>query len=334
MDILTVVRELNAGFGPSGQEEDIRNRIANLAPGRIDERTMDALGNLILRRKGNGPKVMFAAHMDSIGIIATHIEEDGFVRFSRIGGVHTDRALHAPVRFENGTTGTIASDTEVETGKRTLDDLFIDIGARDRSEALERISIGDTAIYDTPIRRMGGRIASPYLDNRISCAALLKAMGMIEDSPNDLYFVFTVQEEPGLRGAKPAAFAIEPDYAIVCDVTNAADLPGKKRDGNSRLGGGAAIKIMDRAVLCHPDMVKRLQTLAEERNIPTQNDVFPRGGTDGGPIHVSRTGVRTGGVSVPCRYIHAPQEVVELSDVEHCVALFAAFAKCELPALR
>lgn len=334
MDILQTLRELNACHGPSGEEQEIRDCIRRMTLSRVDESRVDNLGNLILHKAGKGPRVLFAAHMDSIGLMVTHIEKEGFLRFGSLGGLTAENILHTPVRFRSGLRGAIVADQSADKAKLSLDDLCVDIGARDEQEAAAQVRIGDTAVYDTPLHQIGGRILSPYLDNRISCAALLQAMETLGESPNDLYFVFTTQEEPGLRGAKPAAFAIDPDYGMVCDVTPAGDQPGSKHLGSSRLGGGAAIKIMDTSVICHPEVVERLKALAREQGITAQNDVILKGGTDAGPLHVSRSGVPTGGVSVPCRYIHTPQEMADLADVESCAALLAAFAMSELPAWR
>lgn len=334
MDIIDVLRELNACHGPSGQEKEIRDCILGMTRDRVDETRVDALGNLILRKAGTGPKVLFAAHMDSIGLMVTHIEKEGFLRFGSIGGLAPENILHTPVRFRSGLRGAIVPDQSADRAKLTLDDLSVDIGAGDEAEAAARVRIGDTAVYDTPLNQSGGRIFSPYLDNRISCAALIKAMESVRESPNDLYFVFTAQEEPGLRGARPAAFAVDPDYGVVCDVTPAGDQPGSKHYGSSRLGGGAAVKVMDTSVICHPEMVDRLNALAGQNGITVQNDVILKGGTDAGPLHLSRSGVLTGGVSVPCRYIHTPQEMADLGDAESCAALLAAFANSALPPLR
>lgn len=338
VDILQTLQDLNAQFGPSGEEEAIRKRIEEIACGRIDETHVDALGNLILRRKGGGPKVMFAAHMDSIGLIVTHIEKEGFLRFGNIGGFIAENILHATVRFKNGTKGTIIPDQSADRAKLTLNDLYVDIGAKDESHASSLVDIGDTAVYEASVSETGDRVISAYLDNRISCVALLSAMQMLDeqnsDTQNDLYFVFTAQEEPGLRGARPAAYAIDPDYCIVCDVTPADDQPGTKHYGSTKLGGGAAIKIMDTSVICHPEMVSRLRTLAIENGIAFQNDVIQRGGTDAGPMHTTRAGVLTGGISVPTRYIHTPQEMADKCDVLSCAKLIAAFAGSHLDKVR
>jgi endoglucanase len=308
----------------------VAETIAALAAPHAHEHWVDPMGNLIVHRRGQGPKVLFAAHMDSIGMIVTHIEEEGFLRFGKVGGLDLTALLYTPVRFVNGTRGLIAADQDADEKKLGIEDLFIDIGAKSRQEAEGLVHIGDTAVFDAPTFAAGERIVSPYLDNRISCAVLLEALERLEDSPNDLYFVFTAQEEVGTRGAKTAAYAVDPDYAVVVDVTLSDDVPGAKHSGSSVQGRGAAIKVMDGSVICHPKMVEQLTALAGEQGIPFQSDVIRSGGTDAGPIHVSRAGVYTGGISIPCRYIHTPTEMVERTDVEACVRLVTAFAQTKL----
>lgn len=330
MNILETLKKLNAVHAPAGDEAAVARVIQELAEPYVDEITCDTMGNLIAHRKGNGSKVMFAAHMDSIGFVVTHIEKEGFLRVGKVGGVSPTAVLHTPIRFKNGVRGMIYADGKADSKSLGIDDLVLDIGAKSREEAEKLVKVGDTAVYDTPSFSAGTRLVSPYMDNRICCVAQLMAMEQMKNSENDLYFVFTVQEELGLRGAKTAAYAIDPDYAVVTDVTLSDDTVGARHNGSSRLGGGAAIKVMDNSVICHPEMVERLETLAKEGTIPAQRDVIRAGGTDAGPIHVSRCGVVTGGVSVPCRYIHTPTEMVEEGDVEATAKLLAAFAQSKL----
>ena len=333
MNILKVLNELNACHSPSGEENQVAELIKRLSSDYADDIFSDVMGNLIVHKKGSGPKVMFAAHMDSIGFMITHIDKDGFLHFGKIGGLSPEKILYTPLRFKNGTVGTVCLDQSIEAEKMKLDDLYIDIGAKDKEDAEKHVAVGDTAIYDVAARQAGCRLLSPYLDNRISCIALLMGIEKIKESENDLYFVFTAQEEIGLRGAKPAAFAIEPDYAVVCDVTPADDQLGARHFGSTKLGGGAAIKVMDTSVICHPQMVQKLSALASDNNIACQTDVIRRGGTDAGAIHVSGAGVLTGGISIPCRYVHSPQEMVDTDDIESCAKLITAFAECELEKL-
>ena len=159
---------------------------------------------------------------------------------------------------------------------------------------------------------------------------MLQAMQGLESPKNDLYFVFTTQEEVGLRGAKPVAWALEPDYALVVDVTCPDDVPGALHEGTTALGAGAAIKVMDHSVIAHPAVVARLSQLAEKRKIPVQRDLLKVGGTDGGAIHVSRSGIFTGGISIPCRYTHTPAEMIDRTDLDACVQLIQVFCESEL----
>ena len=330
MDILTTLQTLNCCHGPAGDEGEIADKIAELARPFADEITRDTLGNLFVHRKGSGPRVMFAAHMDSIGFIVTHMEKEGFLRVGRLGGVSPKEAAYTPVRFKNGVRGVIVPEEKADFGKLKLDECYLDIGARDETQAKEMVQVGDTAVYDSPCFVNNGKVVSPYLDNRISCAILLKTLEEVGESPNDLYFVFTVQEEVGIRGGKTAAWGVDPAYGIAVDVTDVDDTPGSEKSGTVRLGKGAAVKVMDSSVICTPEVVSRLEELAKEGNIPAQRDILRAGGTDAGAIHITRTGVMTGGISVPCRYIHTPVEMADLGDAQDCVRLAAAFAQCEL----
>ena len=234
-----------------------------------------------------------------------------FDRIDAIAEVNTQKVLaafqkhHVAESYFAGTTGYGYDDL----GRDKLEEIYADIFGTE--DALVRIGF------------VNGTHA-------ISCAVLLLALEQLQKSENDLYFVFTVQEEVGLRGAKTAAFAIDPAYAIAVDVTSADDELGSKHTATSKLGAGAAVKVMDRSVLCHPSMVRKLNALAKEQGIPVQGDIIKAGGTDAGAIHQSRAGVYTGGISIPCRYIHTPQEMVDLRDVEACAKLAAAFAGAAL----
>lgn len=330
MDTLKTLQTINACHGPAGDESSVADAIEKLAAPYADKIKRDVMGNLIVRKKGSGPKVMFAAHMDSIGFIVTHIDEKGFLRFGKVGGLRPNSCLHTPVRFKNGVRGVVSLDCGVEPKDMTLEDLYIDVGAKSREEAQGLVRIGDTAVFDGPAFAAGDRLVSPYMDDRIACVVLLKALETLGKSDNDLYFVFTVQEELGLRGAKTAAYGIDPDYGVAVDVTWSDDELNPRHRGSSTAGGGAAIKVMDGSVIYHPQMVKRLEELAVAREIPYQMDVIRQGGTDAGSIHLTRSGVYTGGVSIPCRYMHSPVEMVDARDVEACAGLVAAFAEAEL----
>lgn len=330
MDMMSTLTELVSAFGPSGCENEISQVIERLAKPYVDEVSRDVMGNLICRKKGNGPRVMFSAHMDSIGLVATHIDEKGFVHIGPLGGVQPVRALYAPVRFQNGTKGLFCTSTDADVAKLKATDLMLDIGAADGEEARKLVQVGDAAVYDTPTRTAGNRVISPCLDDRIGCLVLLMVMEQVGETDNDLYFVFSAQEEVGCRGAKTAAWAIDPDYGIAVDVCGTDDIPGSRHVVTALCGKGAAVNVMDRSVICHPKIVERLERLAQEKGIPVQKTVSRVGGTDAGPIHQTRAGVYTGGIAIPCRYIHTPTELVDLGDVRACVDLAAAFAVSEL----
>jgi endoglucanase len=329
MDYLSVIQTMNSCHGPAGDERQLAASIRHLAEPYADDITTDTLGNLIVHRRGTGPKVLFAAHMDSIGLIVTHIDDDGTLSFGKLGGVRPQDIIHTPFRFKNGVCGVVTLRPKADLKHLTMSDLYLDIGAKDGVQAKQLVKVGDTAVYRQPAFSAGSRLVSPYLDNRAGCAAVLDALTLIREHTSDLYFVFTVQEELGLRGSKTAAYGVAPDYGIVVDVTAAKNLDDPQK-GSVTLGGGAAIKVMDSSVICHPGMVQSLVSLAEASSIPFQKDVLVAGGTDGGSIHLSRSGVVTGGISIPCRYIHSPAEMVEKSDVKAAAHLIAAFAQKDL----
>ena len=330
MELFDLIQTLTAAHGPSGNEGGVREVIARLAAPYAQEITTDTLGNLIVHKPGQGPKVMLCAHMDSIGFIVTHVEEEGFLRVSKLGGVAPVEALYTPVRFQNGVRGVFVKEEKAEDKGLKLDACYVDIGAKSREEALSMVQVGDTAVYDSPTFCSGDKVVSPYLDNRIACAILLKVLESLKETPNDLSLVFTAQEEVGLRGARTAAWSIAPDWALAVDVTDVDDTPGTERCGTVQLGKGAAVKVMDSSVICHPQVVQTLERLAKEQNIPVQRDIMRAGGTDAGAVQAARLGVLTGGVSVPCRYIHTPVEMASLEDAQRCVQLLSAFVTSAL----
>ena len=327
MELLEILETLNRTHGPSGDEGGVRVKIEELARPFADEVTADTLGNLIVHKKGPGPRVMFAAHMDSIGFIVTHIEKEGFLRVGRLGGIAPKEAAYSAVRFKNGVRGVFVPEEKADFGKLKLDECFIDIGAENEKEAKKLVQVGDTCVYDGPVRVQGSRVTAPYLDDRIACAVLLCALERIEKPACDLYLVFTVQEEVGLRGARTAAWWAEPDVGIAVDVTDVDDTPGSEKSGTAQLGRGAAVKVMDSSVICHPEVVARLEELARREGIPVQRDILRAGGTDAGAIHTTRLGVKAGGISIPCRYIHTPAETADLQDAKACVRLVTAFVQ-------
>lgn len=321
---MELLKELTGTFGTSGREDDIRAAIYRHAAEYADEINEDALGNLIVHKKGNGKKLMLSAHMDEIGVIVTFIDDNGFLRFSQVGGLNRKDILYSRVFFENGIVGVIG--TEADNKDRAISKLYIDIGAKNKTEAEALVSVGDMAAFEGGFSVCAGRVISKALDDRAGCYVLLEVLKSIK-TENDVYFVFTVQEEVGLRGAKCAAFGVYPDYAVAVDVTDTGDTP-ECEEMAVRLGGGAAIKVMDRSVICHPEVRCALIECAKRKKLPYQLEVMTDGGTDAGAISLSRDGIKTGGVSIPTRYVHSPSEMADIGDINACVALLCAF--CEM----
>ena len=321
---------MNAAFGPSGQEDSVAAVIAEMAKPYCDEITTDVMGNLICHKKGPGKKIMFAAHMDSIGMMVTHVEKEGWLRFGKIGWIPEKEVLGTPVKFANGTKGVVYCNEMEDEGKVKPEDLYIDIGANSADEAKKLVRPGDMCVYDTrSVMAMNNCIISSYTDNRSGCCVLLMTMELLKKSKsvNDLYFVFTTQEEVGLRGGKTAAFGIAPDYGIAVDVTGADNVPKSTHACSSSVGKGAAIKVKDSSVICSPAVNAILVALAEKKKIPYQMDVLTGGGTDAGVMNVTMDGVPTSGVSIPCKFCHCPQEMVSADDMDACARLCAAFAE-------
>ena len=322
-----LMKELSTVNGVSGNEDKVRKLITEKISDKADEIIVDALGNVIALKKGrqSGKKIMFAAHMDEIGVAVTFIDDNGFLRFSNVGGLYTKELSARRVIFKNGVTGVIY--TEKDNKMMQLSKMYIDIGADSREAAEKMVSIGDTAVFEGTYHQNGSRIISKALDNRAGCYVLIEAMKRVK-SDNDLYFVFTTQEEVGLRGARCAAYSIEPYAAIAVDVTDTGDTPECAKMAVN-LGKGACVKVMDRSVICHSEIRNVLIELAKKNNISYQLEIMTDGGTDAGVIHLTKDGVKTGGISIPTRYIHSPSELADANDIEACIRLAAAFAECD-----
>jgi putative aminopeptidase FrvX len=326
LNLLTAVCDV---WGPTGAEQQIRERIAGYAQTYADNVHTDTLGNLIVRQGApGGPKIMLSAHMDEIGLMITFIDENGFLRFTTVGGVSPTILYGQPVRFADGLTGVVHCEKLNDIKELKIERMYIDIGAENKAEAQKRVAVGDLCCYHQSLRQVGRRVVGKALDDRVGCAVLLSALQRVKQTPYDIYYVFSVQEEVGAHGAKTAAYAIEPDLGIAVDVTGVGDTPNTTQMA-TKLGAGAAIKVMDRSVICHPKVRNLLESIAQDKAIPHQVEVLPYGGTDAGPIHTSRAGVPSGAISIPTRYIHTPGEMVDLADVHACVDLLVALLTTE-----
>ncbi len=320
-----LLKELCESYGPSGREDNVKDIIKREADKLGLNSETDALGNLIIHKEGTKKKIMLAAHMDEIGVVATFIDKNGFIRFSNIGGLYIKRLLNRRVVFKNGTQGVI--DTESDNKELKMSKMFIDIGAKNKEEAEKQVTVGDMAVFVGEYKEQNGYVISKALDNRAGCYVLLKAMQKVK-SDNDIYFVFTSQEEVGLRGAKASAYSVEPEIALSIDVTDTGDTPGSDIMA-VELTKGACVKVMDRSIISHPDIRCALIEIAKNNNIDYQLEVLTDGGTDGGVIHTTKDGVKTGGISIPTRYIHSPSEMTSLKDIDDCVSLLVKFLEYE-----
>ena len=317
----------------SGRERPAGEVIKNEIEAHTDKVYYDNMGSLIAFRKGTAPnakKLMLAAHMDEIGFIVTHIEDNGYIRTAQIGGINWGAAAYSNVLFENGVKGVLVPEANVSAGDWNSGKAVIDIGASDKKDAGKKIKIGDTAIYEPRIDRlMHRRVSGHPMDDKIGCAIMIKALLQAESVVNDTYFVFTVQEEVGCRGARTSAFGIMPDWAVAYDVTGTGDMQGSKPMA-VKVGGGAAIKIKDASVICDNAVVALLKKLADDHKIKNQFEILEGGGTDTSSMQLAGSGALSGCISIPTRYIHSGVETLDLDDADACVALTAALLGYDL----
>ncbi len=317
------IRALVQLGGVSGNERAIANYIKTEITPYVDKVYEDTLGNLVGVRRGDGPKIMLMAHMDEIGLVATFVDEKGFIRVASAGYVNPRITIGRPVAFENGVMGVFTCGNE-DQKEIKIKDCYIDIGAADREEALKRIEIGMTAAFVCETFETGNKIVSNALDNRLGCYCLMEALRRLKECSCEVYAVFTVQEEVGLRGAKVSGFEIDPDIAIALDVTLSGDHPDGE-DTSAALGKGAAIKARDRSAICDREIIEDLENLGARKGIDTQRDVLSAGGTDIGSVQLLGKGVRVGGISIPIRYCHSAVEMADRRDVEAVIGLLTAY---------
>ena len=330
-----LLKELSEAAGVSGGEGEVRNIIKKSVENLVDEIRFDVLGNLIVYKKGfreEGPRVMLAAHMDEVGLIAAGFDRSGLIRFFKVGGID-DRVLiskvvHIGPQKIPGVIGAKAVHLQKpEERKKSLkaEELYIDIGAKNQEEAEKLVKLGDYISFSTKFQEIGENcVKGKAFDNRVGCALLIQALK--KEYPFPLYGVFTVQEEIGMRGAGTAAYAIKPDLALVLEGTTAADVAEiKEQNHATTLGKGPALTIMDGSVISSRKIIDLLIRTAEENEIPYQIRRFTGGGTDAGRIALPGEGVRTAVVSVPCRYIHNPAGILCLEDVKNTLKLIELF---------
>jgi tetrahedral aminopeptidase len=327
--VLELTKRLTDAFGVSGFEDEIRGVIRAEVDGLADEVSIDALGNLIVLRRGTGggQRVMLAAHMDQIGLMVSHVDDQGYLRFTSVGYLYALACWGNQVRFADGTVGTIGLDGKVNPTKElpALRNMYVDVGATERSQVRQKV--GDVAVFGQGFVAQGDAWFAPNMDDRIGCAVLVQLLRNLKGQqiPHDLYVVFTTQEEVGPRGATVSAYAINPDLAIAVDVTDTGDTPHATPAMEVRMGHGVAIKVQDAGMISHPALNRRLMATAESSGISYQLEVLTGGTTDAFSIQVARAGIPTSALSLPSRYIHTPSQIVDRRDVAAAVALLQAF---------
>ncbi|MBS1717440.1 MAG: M42 family metallopeptidase [Armatimonadetes bacterium] len=333
---LPLFKKLVEAHGVSGFEDQVRDIVREEMKGMGDLRT-DWMGNLICHRKGKGKKkLMIAAHMDEIGFLVKHIDDKGFIRPQAIGGwdarqmasqrvlVHTKKGPLPGILTLSSKPKHLLTPEEANKGPQ-FDNYFIDLGMS-AEDVKKKVQIGDMVTMNRGLQHTGDLLTCKAMDDRVAVYVMIEAMRMAKSNEVDVYGVATVQEEIGLRGAAAAGSAIAPDLVVAIDITLANDIPGiPEQDHITKLGEGAAIKIMDSSLICHPKMVSHFKSLAEKNKIKHQIEVLPLGGTDAGGVQRLHGGIPAFTLSVPTRYVHTVNETVHGDDVDNAVKLLAKY---------
>lgn len=326
-----ILRELSDAFGVSGDEGEVRSVVLGAIREHVDEVQVDGLGNVLTKKRGTAQdpmQVMLAAHMDEIGLMVVDYDDNGLLKVRAVGGIDA-RLLPGTLLAVGGdrNPGVVGVKPvhllEPDEAKKApkIKDLRVDIGAKTKDEAQKLVPLGAYATFATQFRELGPTVTGKAFDDRAGCAVLVE---LLQGGPFafDLHAVFTVQEEVGLRGARVAAFAIDPDCAFALEGTIADDIPKEKDvSPTTRLGEGPAITVMDRSFIADRRLVRLLTRTAEEQGIPYQIKQPGVGGTDAGAMHLAREGVPSATVAVPSRYIHSPVGLLSLKDFENTVHL-------------
>ena len=331
--MLELLKTLCALPGPSGEEDAVRAFIREQAEPHADEIRTDAMGNLMIFRAGaRKPEkpMLVCAHMDEVGLIVKRITDDGMLKFGFVGGIDPRVVIGRRVKFGDtaGVVGIKAVHLTKASERRRMPDtkdLYIDIGASSKKAAQAKVSLGDYGVFDSDVVEFGdGLLKAKAIDDRVGCAVMLK---LLEEKPAlDTWFVFTVQEETGLRGSATAAFALDPAACLVLEGTTAADLaeaPGHKQV--CALRRGPVLPFMDRSTIYDQTLLTQLRDTAVQLGLPWQLKQMTSGGTDAGRIHKIRAGVPTVGLAAPVRYIHSPVSVAAVCDMENMLVLARSF---------
>ncbi len=324
-----LIEKLVNAFGPSSKEEAVKELIRSEIEQEVDEIREDKFGNLVVHLKGNGEKLLVAAHMDSIGVMVTDIDKNGFLRIGEIGGLRKSFLVGQIILFENGVQGFVYyedKESNWEVKDQKIEKFFVDIGVYSKAKAKELIQIGSEGVYKPYFYKSDKRIIAPSLDDRVGCAIAIQTIKSLKRKKIrfDTYFVFTVQEEIGVKGSKTSTYEVTPDIGISLDVTDAGDTP-ETYPVSLNLGEGPTIKVMDGGMISSKFVRDELTKIAKKENIPYQLEVISKGTTDASAMQTTKAGVLSGSISISTRYIHTPGEIADLSDVENGINLLRKF---------
>ena len=323
---MELLKELTQAWGVAGREKNIRAIIKREISGLADEMYTDNLGNLIALKRGTDcaakKKIMLAAHMDEIGLQVKKIEGDGRIKVCRVGWVWTSALFNDKVVFQNGTVGVVGCEGDIEGAKNDAGRLYIDIGCTSKEETEQYVKVGDYCGFIGQYYELKNeRITAKSFDNRVGCYILIEALKRNRgEGPNDVYYVFSVQEELGCRGAQTAAAQIAPDIGISVDVTPDHAYPGDLT-GCNVVGAGVGVKLGDPSAIMDEYLVDEMIACCEENGIKYQRDVMDRGGTDASSMNLSGAGVRVAAISIVDRFPHSQSSIISKEDVRNAIEL-------------
>lgn len=311
--------------GVSSREDKVAAYISELIIPYVDEIKTDPLGNLICLKRGTlkkPKKVMLCAHMDEIGFMVNYIQDNGIVRVTRVGGINYFAYAHCRIVFENGAVGVLIPEGKTDIKDLSPDKYYVDLGVKSRGEAERLVKLGEMCSVESDLIKLyGSKYTGRPFDDRIGCYVMIEIARKLGKCKNDVYFVFSTQEEVGCRGSQAASYNVQPDIGIAFDVTPSGDVVNPGTNQSVKLGGGAAIKIKDSSVICDRGLVAAMFEAAKANGIKHQTEVLTYGGTDTSAMQTVAGGSRAGCISIPTRFCHSQNEIIDMKDVDACIAL-------------
>lgn len=327
-----LIRKLSEAYGPSGREDGLRQIVRSELRGLSDYISEDPLGNLhaVIKQKArSGRRIMLAAPMDEAGILISHVDDLGFLRFAPLGPIDPLHCVGARMRFADGRAGVIGLEPRHDGSEMpTPRQLFVDVGASDRASCT--FKPGDAAVFDRPLAEVGGRLVGKALGNRTAVAVLIETLRHLKRTPHEVQFVFSVQEQVGSRGVRTAAYGLEPEVGLTLSAAPSTDIP-RGIPAAIALGRGPVIRAREGQAVSDPRIVDWIVTRAGEARLPHQLGVFDTSNSMPEALQISRAGVVTAGLGLPCRYMYTASEMVDLADAENAVKLLLSVLASPLP---